>query len=132
MCIHLQIYFTYVYICKYQGWAGIPVTNHSREYRLPIPLPKVWELVFPSCSRSQKLGMLYFIPVLKIRECNFPFPFPLVGMDYNVSSKVGNKRALNLTDAGGGSLPPLLKICGSPKNAERKSCQFVVTLHKGG
>ena len=68
----------------YQGWAGIPVPGHSREYRPPIPVPENWEWFFHSRSRSQKLGMLFFIPVPvpKIWECNFPFPFPLPGMDY--------------------------------------------------
>ena len=58
-----------------QGWAGIPVPDHSREYRPPIPVPKVWEWVFH--SRSQKLGMLFSIPVPipKIWESNFRFPF---------------------------------------------------------
>ena len=75
----------------WQGWAGIPVPDHFREYGPPIPVPKVWEWVFHSRSRSQKLGMLFSIPVPvpKIRECNFPFPFPLAGMDYNVGNKMG-------------------------------------------
>ena len=29
------------------------------------------------------------VPVPKIRECNFPFPYPLAGMDYNVGNKMG-------------------------------------------
>ena len=67
-----------------QGWAGIPVPGHSREYRPPVPVPENWEWFFHSRSRSQKLGMLFFIPVPvpKIWDCNFQFPFPLPGMDY--------------------------------------------------
>ena len=72
-----------------QGWAGIPVPDHSREYRPPIPIPKVWEWVFHSRSRSQKLGMQFSIPVPKIWECNFPFPFPLPGLDYHFGNRVG-------------------------------------------
>ena len=51
---------------------------------LPIPVSENWEWFFHSRSCSQKLGMLFFIPVPvpKIWEGNFPFPFPLPGMDY--------------------------------------------------
>ena len=68
----------------YQGWAGIPVPGHSREYRPPIPVHENWEWFFHSHSCPQKLEMLFFIPVPipKIWECNFPFLFPLPGMDY--------------------------------------------------
>ena len=58
-----------------QGWAGIPVPGHSREYRPPIPVPENWEWFFHSRSRSQKLGMLFFIPVPKIWEWVEQFRF---------------------------------------------------------
>ena len=38
---------------------------------------------------------------------------------------------LTLLNAGGGrNPPPLSNVCGSPKNAQRKSCQFFVTFPK--
>ena len=39
-------------------------------------------------------------------------------------------RLLTLFNAGGRNPPPLSNICGSPKNAQRKSCQFFVTFPK--
>ena len=37
---------------------------------------------------------------------------------------------LTLLDAGGAESAPLSYKCGSPKNAQRKSCQFLVTFPK--
>ena len=70
---------------------------------LPFPFPKYGNEFFH--SRSQKLGMQFSIhvPVSKIRECNFPFPFPyrewiiMSGIEWKWSSKVGNTSGL-LTD----------------------------------
>ena len=72
----------------------VPVPDHSRELQrlIPVPESREWNLSFPfpfpkigngichSRSHSQKLGMLFFIPVPvpKIWEWveQFPFPFP--------------------------------------------------------
>ena len=70
----------------------VPIPDHSRELQCVIPFPesREWNLSFPflflkignefchSRSHSQKLGMLFFIPVPKIWEWveQFPFPFP--------------------------------------------------------
>merc|ERR1711894_601459 len=52
-----------------QGWAGIPVPGHFREYRPTIPVPKVGN------EFSTR------IPIPKNWEWNFPlaFPFPKIG-----------------------------------------------------
>ena len=61
----------------HQGWAGIPVPGNTG---LPFPFPKIGHGICHSRSHSQKLGMLFFIPVPvpKIWEWveQFPFPFP--------------------------------------------------------
>jgi len=55
-----------------QPWAGIPDPGNSREYRPPIPVPKVGNGIFHSQSRSRKW------------EWNFSlsFPFPKMGMEF--------------------------------------------------
>ena len=116
---------TVTIIIPARGWAGIPVPDHSREYRPPIPVPKVWEWVFHSNSRSQKLGMLFSIPVPvpNIREYNFPFPFPLAGMNYNVGNKMGiefKSWEQAVTTCGLSSLASFLKILSS----KRVCCVF--------
>ena len=56
----------------WQPWAGIPDPGNSREYRPPIPVPKVGNGIFHSQSRSRKW------------EWNFSlsFPFPKMGMEF--------------------------------------------------
>ena len=71
--------------------AGVSGNSRSREYRPPIPVPKVgngifhshsrsrkWEWNFHNRSRSRKLEMEFstWIPVPEIWEWNLPFPFP--------------------------------------------------------
>merc|ERR1711894_387813 len=99
-----------------QGWAGIPVPGHFREYRPTIPVPKVgnefstripipknWEWNFPLAfpfpkignrifhlhSHSRKLGMEFAISIAVIPEnTNIPFPFPKIGNGVFISVPV--------------------------------------------
>ena len=52
-----------------------------------FPFPKVWN------------AFSIPVPVPKIWECNFPFPFPLMGMDYQVKNRMGMEfKSLDLED----------------------------------
>ena len=65
---------------------------HSDHIQLKVLNRGEWEFPFPAPPFPfPKFGNEFFIPipVTKIWECNFPFPFPLAGMDYNVGNKMG-------------------------------------------
>jgi len=57
-----------------QPWAGIPDPGNSREYRPPIPIPKVGNGIFHSHSRSRKREWNFM-------EFSFPFLFPKIGLE---------------------------------------------------
>ena len=70
-----------------QDFPGIP--GNSREYRPPIPVPKVGNGIFHSHSRSRKWEWNFM-------EFSFPFPFPKIGLEFSTWIPVPEKWEWNL------------------------------------
>merc|ERR1712074_446228 len=63
-----------------QDFPGIP--GNSREYRPPIPVPKVGNGIFHSHSRSRKWEWNFM---------EFSFPFPKIGLEFSTWIPVPEK-----------------------------------------